>query len=55
MLIVSHDRYFLDQVVDTVWEMTPAMETYHGNYSAYLVQREVRPPRLLCDALCGCA
>jgi ATP-binding cassette, subfamily F, member 3 len=42
VLIVSHDRYFLDQVVDTVWEMTPALEVYRGNYSAYLVQREGR-------------
>ncbi|OGN81253.1 MAG: hypothetical protein A2X24_13020 [Chloroflexi bacterium GWB2_54_36] len=47
VLIVSHDRYFLDQVVDTVWEMTPALETYHGNYSAYLVQREERYQRQL--------
>src|SRR5512146_161252 len=34
VVIVSHDRYFLDQVVDTIWEMTPVLETYHGNYSA---------------------
>lgn len=47
VLIVSHDRYFLDQVVDTVWEMTPAMEVYRGNYSAYLVQREERYQRRL--------
>jgi len=42
VLIVSHDRYFLDQVVDTIWEMTPALETYRGNYSAYMLQREER-------------
>jgi len=47
VLIVSHDRYFLDQVVDTVLEMTPTLETYHGNYSAYLVQREERYQRRL--------
>ncbi len=47
VLIVSHDRYFLDQVVNTVWEMTPALETYRGNYSAYLVQREERYQRHL--------
>lgn len=47
VLIVSHDRYFLDQVVDTIWEMTPAMETYRGNYSAYLIQREERYQRRL--------
>jgi len=47
MLIVSHDRYFLDQVVTSVWEMTPAMEIYHGNYSAYLKQRTERYQRRL--------
>jgi ATP-binding cassette subfamily F protein 3 len=42
-LIVSHDRYFLDRVVDTIWEMTRAgFEVYHGNYSAYLNQRQER-------------
>ena len=42
-LIVSHDRYFLDQVVDTIWEMTRSgFEIYHGNYSAYADQRTER-------------
>ncbi len=42
-LIVSHDRYFLDQVVDTIWEMTRSgFEVYHGNYSAYVEQRTER-------------
>ena len=40
VLIVSHDRYFLDRVAEAIWEMTPAMEVYHGNYSAYLPQRD---------------
>jgi ATPase subunit of ABC transporter with duplicated ATPase domains len=34
VLIVSHDRYFLDRVATTIWEMTPALEVYPGNYSA---------------------
>ena len=43
VIIVSHDRYFLDQVVNVVWEMGPrGLETYRGNYSAYLTQREDR-------------
>jgi len=46
-LIVSHDRYFLDQVADETWEMTPALEFYRGNYSAYLRQREERYRRRL--------
>ena len=42
-LIVSHDRYFLDRVVDTIWEMTRSgFEVYHGNYSAYVDQRTER-------------
>ncbi len=47
VLIVSHDRYFLDQVVTAIWEMTPAMELYHGNYSAYIQQRAERYQRRL--------
>jgi ATP-binding cassette subfamily F protein 3 len=42
-LIVSHDRYFLDQVVDHVWEMDHGhMQAYRGNYSAYVQQRQER-------------
>ena len=42
-LIVSHDRYFLDRVVDHIWEMrTNGIEVYRGNYSAYVQQRQVR-------------
>lgn len=46
-LMVSHDRYFLDQTADHIWEMTPALEIYRGNYSAYLLQREARYERQL--------
>ncbi len=43
MLIVSHDRYFIDEVCDHIWEMSRAgFETYRGNYSAYLDQRQER-------------
>ncbi len=43
ILIVSHDRYFLDSVVNTIWEMSPeGIETFRGNYSAYLLQRSDR-------------
>ncbi len=46
VLIVSHDRYFLDQVVGTVWELEfGRLEEYRGNYSAYLVQRAGRRER----------
>jgi ATP-binding cassette, subfamily F, member 3 len=43
VLLVSHDRYFLDKVVGAIWEMNSAgIETYRGNYSAYVQQREER-------------
>lgn len=43
LLIVSHDRYFLDNTVNIVWEMNASgLEIYRGNYSAYLQQREAR-------------
>lgn len=40
ILIVSHDRYFLDQVVSTVYEVSRTKVTkYVGNYSAYLDEK----------------
>ena len=43
VLIVSHDRYFLDRVVDHIWEMRRnGLEIYRGNYSAYVQQRQER-------------
>ncbi|MCC6985821.1 MAG: ABC-F family ATP-binding cassette domain-containing protein [Anaerolineales bacterium] len=45
-VIVSHDRYFLDKVSTVIVEMLPgAYETYTGNYTAYLKQREERIAR----------
>jgi len=42
-VVVSHDRYLLDRIVDTVWELSPKrIETYRGNYSAYVQQRAER-------------
>ena len=46
VLIVSHDRYFLDQVVTVVWELAfGVLNEYRGNYSAYVVQRADRASR----------
>jgi ATP-binding cassette subfamily F protein 3 len=43
MLIVSHDRYFLDRVSTHIWDMSGGNLTlYSGNYSAYVEQRELR-------------
>jgi len=42
-VIVSHDRYFLDRAATVILEMSRlGMETYRGNYSAYLQQRQER-------------
>lgn len=46
MVVVAHDRAFLDQVVEQVWELTFGQLTiYRGNYSRYTVQREERQAR----------
>lgn len=43
MLIVSHDRYFLDRVVNKVFELNAAhVESYPGNYHAYWRLRQER-------------
>src|SRR4051794_24634887 len=43
MLIVSHDRYFLDRVVTKVFEMTPQRLTaYPGNFKQYWRLRQER-------------
>jgi len=43
VVIVSHDRYFLDRVANGILEMAfGATEHYSGNYSAYLRTREER-------------
>ncbi|HMC67303.1 MAG TPA: ABC-F family ATP-binding cassette domain-containing protein, partial [Gemmataceae bacterium] len=43
MLIVSHDRYFLDKVVTRVFEMHAGhIAAYVGNYQAYARQRRER-------------
>jgi ATPase subunit of ABC transporter with duplicated ATPase domains len=36
-LVISHDRYFLDQVVDRVVELQPdGLTSYEGGYTDYL-------------------
>jgi len=65
LIVVSHDRLFLDHVVNKIWEiekrtfrtdkyddriwemMRTHVETYRGNYSDYLRQREERFQRSL--------
>lgn len=40
IVIVSHDRYFLDKIVNTVYEVAHQTTTkYFGSYSKYLIQK----------------
>lgn len=43
VLIISHDRYFLDEVTDRIGELENQRFTlYKGNYSAYAEQKELQ-------------
>ncbi len=50
LLLVTHDRYFLDGLVDRIIEVEPhvseqqpgGLVSYHGNYEAYLEQKFVK-------------
>jgi ATP-binding cassette subfamily F protein 3 len=47
VLIVSHDRYFLDRVVGRILSLEACrIKSYPGNYSAYLAQRELEEATL---------
>jgi ATP-binding cassette subfamily F protein 3 len=41
VLLISHDRQFMDEIVETVFEISDRrLREWRGNYSAYLQQRE---------------
>jgi ATP-binding cassette subfamily F protein 3 len=43
LLVVSHDRYFLDREVTQIWEIDNGeIVRWEGNYSAYLEQKKAR-------------
>ncbi len=43
LVVVSHDRYFLDAVATRIWDLSRRrVESYRGNYSHYRQQREER-------------
>jgi len=46
LVVVAHDRYFLDKVANRIWDMNfGRLEAYRGNYSAFRVQKEMRLDR----------
>ena len=48
LVVVSHDRQFLDKVCNGIWEIGfGSLETYPGNYTAYTQQRKQRQTELM--------
>jgi ATP-binding cassette, subfamily F, member 3 len=46
LIVVAHDRYFLDKVANRIWDMNfGRVETYRGNYSAFRTQKDMRLDR----------
>ena len=46
LLLVSHDRYFLDKLVLGIWEVERhRLQTYKGNYSKYVLLKKERRER----------
>jgi ATP-binding cassette subfamily F protein 3 len=45
LITVSHDRWFLDQVVNRIWELQGGVVTvYYGNYTDYVRAKKGLPP-----------
>ena len=50
LLIVSHDRYFLDSLVQEIWEVDRGMLiSGPGNYSKYIKDKSLRLKREISD------
>lgn len=48
VVMVSHDRYFIDQTAEVVWEVSGGkLYKYAGNYSSYREEKTKRYQRLL--------
>ncbi|WP_239311944.1 ABC-F family ATP-binding cassette domain-containing protein, partial [Frankia sp. Cj3] len=46
LLVATHDRWFLDEVCDRVWEVVDGrVDAYDGGYSAYVLARAERARR----------
>jgi len=43
LLVVTHDRWFLDEVCTQTWEVHPGgLDSFEGGYAAYILQRAER-------------
>lgn len=48
LITVSHDRYFLDQLFDTIYEIAnQQLIRYEGNYSAYIEEKQREEKQML--------
>lgn len=46
VIIVTHDRYFLDEVANQIWELSfGALYKYSGNYQSFVAQKAERVAR----------
>ena len=49
-VVISHDRYFLDRTTERIIEMENGRAVnYKGNYSAFLIERELRREQQRCE------
>ena len=47
LLLVTHDRYFLDSVCDIIWEIEDKkLYVHHGDYAQYLENKSIREENL---------
>ena len=47
LLLVTHDRYFLDNICDTIWEIEDQkLYIHHGAYAQYLENKSIREENL---------
>lgn len=47
LIMVTHDRYFLDSITNQIWEIDfGKLHTYQGNYSTYLQEKALREEQL---------
>ncbi len=47
-LLISHDRYFLDQTVNKIYELRgKTIQTYSGNYSAFETESSLRQQQMI--------
>lgn len=47
ILVISHDRYFLNKVIDKIWELNEYdLKEYLGNYS-YFIEKKANPTRFV--------